>query len=1125
MKYKLAKLLLVILPVSLSYDFSMAQKAMAENIFIKNVDVSSKKNHIPLEVLLTNIERSYNLSFVYEDILVQDIMVPREKLDAEDLGEELNQVMNDVGLTYTRESEGTYIITSRPPNAITENQFQETVSGMVTDEQSGEPLPGVNIVIKDTQIGTTTDSEGQFSLRVSDLQEVLVISYIGYQSQEVPISNQREVNIAMRSEILSSDELVVTAFGLKREVKSLTYSTEGVNSQQIRESSELNVINSLQGRVAGLVINQSGGGVGAESRVILRGNRSINGDSQPIYVVDGVQIRGVPTDLNSKNIASINVLKGANAAALYGSDAQNGVIIIETERGEAESLDISLNNSFLVQKPRSYINHQNEYGQGFGGSYSESAESAWGPRMEGQMVDHWSLDPSDAGTQYAFTPQPNTKDEIYQNGFNLASNLNISMGSENITGSFSYTKTNALGIVPKNELDRHNISARITSSLTEKLSLDTKVDFVHQVIDNPVAQDYSNFNPSHQIYTMPPNIRLDHLKNYEFIDSDGLLNQNWWNPSSTSGANPFWTINRNLEEVTRNRVISMASLTYDFTDYLSLMVRGSYDGENNKSDQKLYNDTYTRAEFGRYEVSTSDDYMVQGDFLLSYEESLNEDWNLNVNLGGNFKQRENSSLLSSTGDALLVPNFFTISNTELPITSFSPGDRIKEQSLYSFAQVGWRDVIYLDISGRNDWSSTLPADNWSYFYPSAGVSAILSDLIPEISSVFSFAKVRASWAKVGSSAPPYMLERTASFSAGGKNGFLELSSIIPNEDLKPEETESLELGVDLRFFEGRLGFDATWYNANTRNQLFTVALPSGSGASSYFTNGGNIHNTGLEFLVKTVPIQAGNISWDLNFHFSTNRNEVKEISDDRPRVVIGSDPYMREFVVEEGEPFGQLYSRGFLRDEQGRVIIGNNGLPRITSGRTVKIANFSADWQGGISSTFNVGNFGVNVLIDHKQGGSIASMTDALLASYGASERTLQGRDGGLIFGDNFFSDETAVKDDGTPNDIAVDAETFWTTMGGRNAPVGEAFVEDATNTRLKEVVLSYSLPQGLLNRTNVFSDVRISLIGRDLLYLYRAAENLDPEFIVGTNPMSEGYQSFSPPTSQSFGVIINMDF
>src|SRR5690606_12196626 len=405
---------------------------------------------------------------------------------------------------------------------------QGTVGGKITD-RNGVSIPGVNVLIKGTATGTISDIEGDYSLSAPG-DGTLVFSFIGYASQEVQINSRTTINVTMEDALTSLDEVVVTPLGILREARSLTYSTQSISTEELSKARELNVTSSLQGKVPGLNITSSGTGVGASNRVILRGNRSISGDSQPLYVIDGVPIIGNPSDINPDNIASLNILKGPNAAALYGSAAQDGVIIIETKKGKSGAISVSFNQTTQVLRPIHSIPFQNEYGQGIGGVYQANAESSWGPRMTGQLVDSWSIRPEDEGEQYNMFPQPNNIRDAFQNGYNTASNIMASMGSERIQGMFTYTRTDAKGIVPGNKLGRNNVAVRLGSQITDNLTLDAKIEYMQQVINDPLMEDINNFNPSKQIYMLPRNIRTEEARKYTYANPSGIIMQNFWTP-------------------------------------------------------------------------------------------------------------------------------------------------------------------------------------------------------------------------------------------------------------------------------------------------------------------------------------------------------------------------------------------------------------------------------------------------------------------------------------------------------------------------------------------------------------------------------------------------------------------
>ncbi|WP_332315887.1 SusC/RagA family TonB-linked outer membrane protein [Salinibacter sp.] len=1003
---------------------------------------------------------------------------------------------------------------------------QGTVTGTVVDSTNGEPLPGVNVVVQGTQQGTTTGGEGEYSFSVQPGSNVLEVSFVGYASKtrEVQVDAGETVtaDFSLSPSDVALDNVVVTALGVEREERSLSYSRQSVEGADLQQARELNVGNSLAGRVSGLQVNRAGTGVGGDVRMIIRGNRSISGSSQPLFVVDGVPIRGDISDINPDNIQDVEVLKGPNAAALYGNEAQNGAVVITTETAGPGTQRFSFTQNVTARDPIITTNYQNQYGQGLGGEYVPSAETSFGPEMNGQTVEHWSPAPEMQGETYSFTPQPNNVSDVFQTGINSSTNLKARLGGESIQGIFSYTLTEARGTVPENALQKHNFQVRVTGQPTDNLSMDGKLNYVNETIDNQLPTGENFANPMRHALRMPRNIRTSHVSNFEYTNQEGLLRQNFWNPGSNGGANPYWTINRNLNEQTKDRVIGLASATYDFTDNLNLQVRASADIANNRSWTKRYNDTYIIAQFGQFSEDRNYSTRWDGDAILSYARDVYDNWSLDATLGGSVTQERGGFVGAGTGTALTVPNFFSLGNTQNVQVGEGEGSPRDVQSVFGRGEIGWNDAVFLNFTGRNDWSSTLPPDNWSFFYPSVGLSAVLTDLVtfPEF---VNFLRVRGSWARVGNEASPFQTVRTASFFAGGSNGFLELSSTLPADDLVPEETESWEFGTQIRTLNERLELNATVYHSETRNQLFTLQLPVASGASNVFTNGGNVRNRGIELTLTGTPVRAEDFEWRTTVNFSHNQSLVKEIHPQRSRVPVGGS-FLGTNFIQEGRPFGQYFSRGFERDDQGRVIVGDDGIPELTSGETVKVADFNPDWKGGFSSTVSYQNLSLSFLIDHRQGGTVGSLTNAILAADGSLERTLDGRGGGLVFGENVFPDEEAVAADGSSDIPSTTAENFWRTLGGRNTPVGEAFSASATATKLREVTLSYSLPQSVLGTLPV-NAVNVSVVGRNLFWLYRASSRIDPDILTSTGKGARGFESFQPPTTRTFGMNLNIQF
>ena len=977
----------------------------------------------------------------------------------------------------------------------------------VTSDGEGSPLSGINVAVKGTHVAVTTDAQGRYSISVAR-DGVLVFSSVGFITQEVAVNGRRRIDVRLDVGNTALDEVVVTALGIERQARTLTYSTQNVKSKELSETREPNMILSLQGKVAGLSVTESDAGVGSPTRVVLRGNRSISGDSQPIYIVDGVL---GSTNVNPDNIESITILKGANAAALYGSAAQNGAIVIETKRGKAGVTSINLTSNFIATQPFVLQKFQNVYGQGSGGAYNRRSEFSWGPKMEGQLVDHWSLAPEDQGTQYELLPQPDNIRDFYRYGLNLTNNVGVLYGNDNVQTAFSYNRVDARGILENDQLTRNGATLRVNSKLFNKLTLDSKIEY--STNDNPGEKGYS---PNYSLYLIPRNIRPDHMAVFEYRNAEGELFQNYWLPNAGISRNPHWTRKRILSDNVSNSANVLLSLKYDIMEDLSFLARGNYSGGNGFMDRKIYVDTYNQETNGVYSETMNKTALWNGDFLATYKRDVLPDLSAIMNVGGQIVRSRGDVLSANTGPGLTVPNLFTLSNT----TNVVANETISEsetQSLYAFLNLAWKNAIFLDVTGRNDWSSTLPADNRSYFYPSVGLSAVISDLI-KLPDAISYIKLRGAWAQVGSSADPYRLSRLTSIIPGGVNGFLVINPISPNPQLLPEITESVEAGLDIQLFGGKLNFDLTAYRTNTRNQLFTVNLPLGSGASQYYANGGEIRNDGFEVIAQVNPVKRTHFNWDMSVNFAANRSKVVAISDERPRVEVG------QIVIEEGQPWGNIYARGFQRDGQGRVVVNSSGLPLLTPNQSEKVANFNPNWLGSISQTFRYKDFNLRFLIDHRQGGTLLSYTSALLHGYGVAEGTLLGREGGLVFGDNIFAHETAVLEDGAPNNIEVNAEQFWNHIAGISLFVGEPFVESATNTRLRELSLGYTVPASHLNNRFIKS-MTVSLVGRNLFFLYRASKMVDADLRVGTGPGTEGIDQYIRPSSRTFGVNLSFGF
>ncbi|KPL11006.1 MAG: hypothetical protein AMS26_20940 [Bacteroides sp. SM23_62] len=1017
---------------------------------------------------------------------------------------------------------------------------QRTITGTVTSSEDNLSLPGVNVFVQGTTTGTITDLEGQYTLEVPDGNVILQFSFVGYNTELITVGSSNVIDVIMTPSLFALDEVVVTSLGIAREKKRITYSAQNVDADDIATAREVNVVNSLQGKVAGVDVIKSSSGVAGATRVVIRGNRSIAANNQPLYIVDGVPINNssfsTPEDegggvqggdgignINPDDIESLTVLKGPNAVALYGSRAANGAIVITTKKGVARrGIGVEFNTNTSMEKALILTKFQNVYGQGNGGVYIPTSEHGWGAKMTGQIVETWSKDPKDAGETYAYSPHENFK-EFFQTGFNTANTLTLTAGSDKIRALFSYTNTIAEGIVETNKMKRNNFNLRLDGNLTKRLSFDVKLTYFNQHVDNRITTGDSFFNIMRAIYRQPSSISLEYARNhFEYFTESGERWQNYWNWPTNGGENVYWMIYRTIRDEDRNRVLGMGSLKYQFTDDLSLQIRSAFDQVYEYQTFKQYNYTYTVADAGNYHINDRHALEFNSDFLLNYNHTFGDNLLfVNASLGGNMLQVQTDSRNVNT-NRLLKANFFNINNT----SQIQASDNFSEKrinSLYAFATVGLKNFLFLDVTARNDWSSTLPKENWSYFYPSVGLTWIVTEMLGITSNTLSFAKLRASYAEVGNDTDPYDIHNTYGFGAGGQMGYAWRGATLAATDLKPENTKSIELGFDVRLFQNRVGVDFTWYKSNTFNQLLSVPLPRPSGYTNKFINAGNIQNKGVELIVNLTPLMIGDFRWDIMANFAANENMCIELTEDMDEYTTKVRRWMSTHKVVVGEDYDQVFTKGFQRDENGRVMVHPTGIPMVTPGQTLRGGSGAPDWTGGLSTSFSWKGINLSALIDVRMGGVVFSFTEANLTSDGFSERTLYGREGFVVDGVKDAQDYEA-NPDGDPiwveNDIEVTSEAYWLALGGRNDPTGEPYKYDASFVRMREVQLGYTFN---LN-SNVIQSIDLSLYGRNLGFLYNASEIIDPGMSIGIGNF-QGMVGFELPTSRTFGLNARFKF
>ena len=1002
-----------------------------------------------------------------------------------------------------------------------------SVTGKVTDSDN-LPLPGVSVKVSGSNQGTSTDVNGNFTVSVASSAS-LVFTYIGYTSRTVAVSGRTALNVVLAADATALGEVIITALGITKDQRVLSYATQQVKTESFEKARELNIGKSLIGRVAGLDVAGTSSGLGGSTRVVLRGDRSITGNNGALIVVDGVPMDNSNyspgtgnggrdggdglSSINPDNIESMTVLRGAAATALYGSRAANGALLINTRKGSAgQGVGVSLNSSSQIETAMMMYDFQNEYGQGSAGIYNRAQEGNWGPRMTGQPVALWGNDPADVGKTYNFSPQPNNYRDYYGVGNQLSNTLAFSGGNEKAQTYLAYTRVDATGIIDNNKMTRDILNLRLGGKVSPKLSYDGKATYLKQDLTNRQYTGENYANNQRHIIRIPRNISLEQAEKYDYVDpSSGRLRQNFWNPGSNGGENPYWTKNRIFSGDIRDRVTAFGSLTYQVTPQLSLMGRAGIDKTIDQFEAKLHNDTYTIADFGNYQTEFRDVVETNFDFIGIFKENLLTDLTIDATFGASLQQTDRTFQNTNAG-GLNRDNLFIPSNARAPSDARNFVQTAKH-GVFATADFTYKNAITISGSVRNDWSSTLPRDNWSYLFGSAGFSAVLSNIftLPE---AVSFAKLRGSYATTGNDASPYLTSQLFNFAAGGSNGFITRDGTKPFPTLQPELTTALEFGFEAKFFNDRLGFDLGYYTSDSKNQLFRVSIPPSSGWTSEFVNAGLVNNRGVELTLNAAPVVKGDFRWNVDLNFSRNINKLVELTPTLKVLNLTSDFMVFQRAV-EGQPLGQMYGRGFQRNASGAIIVGATGLPLVTSTPSVDMGNSRADWNGGFTNTFNYKSFSLSALVTARVGGNVSSFTNAIIAFDGITTNTLAGRDSYLVPGVNAA---------GAPNTVTTTGEAYWKFVGGRNSPLGEVWSYSATNVRLREASLTYRLPKTLFKKAP-FQAASVSLTGRNLFFIVNKAPGFDPESTAGSTNTSVGQEGFSLPSTRQIGLNLNLSF
>lgn len=1089
--------------------FMIQTTAFAQN----GVQITIQKENVTVIEALKIVEKQSKFSVGYNDSQLNDKPAINLNLAKVELEKALSIILKGTGFTY--EIKGSYI--KIIPQAKTVSTTTKQITGRVVDEKN-EPLIGVNIQVEGTNTGAITDLNGEYSIK-APLNSVVSFTYIGYTSSYIKVTDKNVYNVQMFANVEELKEVVVTALGIKREQKALSYNVQQVKSDQLTEVKDANFINSLNGKAAGVVINSSSSGVGGASKVVMRGSKSIEQSSNALYVIDGIPMfnfgggggmengsQGVTesiADINPDDIESISVLTGAAAAALYGSNAANGAIVINTKRGKVGKLQVSVSSNTDFSKPFVLPHFQNRYGTGSRGKADGSTTLSWGALLND--ASRRGYEPSD----------------FFDTGTTYTNSVTLSTGTDKNQTFFSAASVNSEGIVPNNRYNRFNFTFRNTTNfLNDRMKLDVGASYIIQNDRNMTNQGaYSN--PIVPVYLFPRGDDFSLVKVFERWDPARKIKTMYWpqGEGDLRMQNPYWIAYRNLRTNYKKRYMLSASLSYDITNWLNISGRVRVDNSSTKSEQKLYassNTTLTEGSSqGFYSIGKPDESQVYADVLANLNKRFG-DFSLVVNVGASIVDNKYDEL-SYRGPirANGIPNVFNVfdlDNTQKKARQ----DEWEEQtqSIFASAELGWKSMLYLTLTGRNDWASQLAnSSSTCFFYPSVGLSAVISEMV-KLPSAIDYLKVRGSFSSVGMPYPRNLTSPTYEYDETTQTW--KPKTHYPIGDLKPERTDSWELGLDMRLFKD-FNFGLSWYLANTFNQTFDPKISVSSGYTTIYLQTGYVRNQGVELSLGYGHTWKKDFRWQTNFTLSHNKNKIIELVKDyihpetgepinKGRLDVGGLGKAR-FILKTGGSLGDLYTQSDLkRDDNGMVeispagsLITVNNLPDIKLGSVFPKCNLA--W----SNQFLWKGFSISALLSARIGGIVYSATAAAMDQYGVSERSAIARDNGgmLVNGRN-----------------RVDAQTWYTAIGSQSG-LPQYYTYSATNVRLQEAAIGYTFPRKWLHNV---CDIQLSVVGRNLWMIYNKAP-FDPEAVATTGNYYQGIDFFMLPSTRNIGLNVKINF
>ena len=1059
------------------------------------------------------------------------------------------------------------VSTTAQVNAIPQTSSQDTqkrrITGQILDDQ-GEPLIGATVSVKGGTEKVLTDLEGNFTLQTAVSRPVIVVSYVGYETREIPSQGKDVINITLSESAEQLQEVVVTALGIKREKKMLGYAVQDLKSEQLNVTGDPSVTSALSGKIAGVEMNTASTGLGGSTKITIRGNSSLTDNNQPLWIVDGVPFSdnqtsnasvyggydrgGTNFDLNPEDIESISVLKGPNAAALYGARAGNGVILVTTKKGsKKEGLGVTYSGSFTWSQAAQTIKLQDKYGQGSNGriqyAYNQEGEIAYmtneysfGPLLDGHMDYTWN------GTQIPYKAYGNKLTDYFRTGFSQFHSVALGKTGDNSHFRLSFGYNDNRGMFKDEGLNKMNIDLNAGQKLTDWFSVDAKLSLSRTKAENRPQTGLGG--EVGQLLLIPANIRLEDLAQ---DSTDERPHQNWFGPNQHY-SNPYYIRHQLQNSDERLRAFGYFSANLDIRSWLKFQTKYAFDyyrtriQETNLSladqaitvgeatwQQKLTEDSMYRGETNHFEHNIS--AMFLGDHLI------NDNWRLGYTLGGNIMYQKYELLGVSVQNMLQKDKWLFNTGERLNSARDSGSDRAM-YSIFASAQIAFREYLALDLTARNDWSSTLPSSNRSFFYPSASVSYVFSDFMRSVNRPLpkwvTFSKLRFSVAQVGKDPDPYNLYNTLQYSFSNGVRQSTVQTIRMNSDLKPEIKTSYELGLDMKFLQNRLGFDFTYYYNSTRNQAMLV--DASSPWSQQWVNAGKVINKGIEFTLYTTPVKTKDFTFNLNMNLAHNVSTVAELADGVNHIYLAGDMFMPVKVgAVTGGKLGDIYANNLMkRDARGNVIVNASGQPQPETGNGNKeqwqldhpIGNIQPKVLMSLMPTFNYKGIILSAMLDMKIGGDIVSVSEGMATMVGTSERTLNRGTLQTIGGvTDYYMTVPGVKADGSVNDIPVTAQSYYNTIGLYSSEQGfaEEFVHDASYIKLKELSVGYDFPQKMLRRTHL-SSLRLSFVARNLCFLMKNTPG-NPEGGYDTTMFSQALDFLAVPYARTYGLTVNLGF